>query len=436
MAHDTMQSTVEMPLRRLDRVNATVKWWIIALLVIGAAGVAVAWGADATRAWRAYLFNWLFWGSLAQGAVVFSAAVTMARGIWSRPVRRISLSFVLYLPISLVLLIPLLLAGSEIFPWYGQELHGKEAYLNMPFLTARNLVLLVALTGASLLYAFWALRPDIGLLRDSAPARLRPLYDRMTKGWRGQETEEALATKRLAIYGPIVGLLWAFGHSIVAYDFVMSLEDHWYSTMIGPLFFMAGFLGGIAATALLTVIYRKTLGLEDFIQSPQFHDLGKLTFAFCVFWTYLYWGQFIVIWYGMLPHEQPWLVHRFSEPYSVMTTISILLVFVIPFIGLLGVATKRNPTSLAILASVVLLGLWFERYVLVYPSYPEYRAGGGVVFGWQEIAFALPFAGLVLLSLMAFATRFPLLQIWEPLVEQMWLESTEDSPGTEAVTLE
>jgi Ni/Fe-hydrogenase subunit HybB-like protein len=305
----------------------------------------------------------------------------------------------------------------------------------MPFLTARNLVLLVALTGASLLYAFWALRPDLGLLRDSAPARLRPLYDRMTKGWRGQEAEEALATKRLAVYGPIVGLLWAFGYSIVAYDFVMSLESHWYSTMIGPLFFMAGFLGGIAATAILAVVYRNTLGLEEIIQTPQFHDLGKLTFAFCVFWTYLYWGQFIVIWYGMLPHEQTWLVHRYSSPYSVMTTISILLLFVIPFIGLLSATTKRSPKSLSILAAVVLVGLWFERYVLVYPSYPEYQTAG-VVFGWQEIAFALPFAGLMLLSLMAFATRFPLLQIWEPLAEQMWLESTEDPPGTETVTLE
>jgi Ni/Fe-hydrogenase subunit HybB-like protein len=424
-----------MPLRRLDRVNSTVKGWILALLVIGAAGVAVAWGVDATRAWRAYLFNWLFWASLAQGAVVFSAAVTMARGIWSRPVRRIALSFVAFVPISLVLLIPLLLAGGEIFPWIGEDLHGKEAYLNLPFLTGRNLVLLVAMTGVSLLYAYWALRPDLGLLRDSTPARLRPLYDRMTKGWRGQEAEEAFATRRLAIYGPIMALVWAFAYSIVAYDFVMSLESHWFSTMIGPLFFMAGFLGGVAATAVLTAIYRKTLDLGDYIQTPQFHDLGKLTFAFCAFWAYLYWGQFVTIWYGMLPHEQTFLVHRFSSPYSVMSTISIVLLFVIPFCGLLGAMTKRSPTALAIFAAVALVGLWFERYVLVYPSYPEYQTGG-VVFGWQEIAFALPFAGLMLLSLMYFATRFPLLQIWEPLVEQVWLESTEDSPGTEAVTLE
>lgn len=425
----------EPPISRLDRVPLLVKWIAAALLIVGAIAVAGAFAVDPERGWRAYMFNWLFWTSVAQGAVIFSAAVSIARGVWSKPVRRISLSFVAFLPISLVLLIPLLLAGKEIFPWYGQEMHGgKEAWLNMPFLGARNLTLILILTGISIIYAYWALRPDIGLVRASAPERLRGLYDRIARGWRGQETEEVIATRRLAVFGPIMALVWATAHTVLAYDFIMSLEDHWFSTMIGPLFFMGGFLGGIAATALLTSIYRATFDLGEYIETPQFHDLGKLTFAFCVFWVYLFWSQFLVIWYGMLPAEQPYLVHRFLPPYAGVSTLVIILLFVVPFFGLLGAVTKRSPVALAIFSSVVLIGLWLERYMQVYPSY--YHASPEIVFGWQELGFALPFGGLMLLSLVYFASRFPILQIWQPLTEELFVGSTEEPPGTAPVTAE
>jgi len=433
MAHELHQ--VELPLVRLDRVPSKVKTIAIALLAIGLLAVAGSFAVDAERGWRAYMFNWLFWTSVAQGAVIFSAAVTIARGIWSKPIRRISLSFVAFLPISWALLIPLLIGGEHIFPWAGHELHGgKEAWLNLPFLSARNLLLILILTGISVAYAYWALRPDIGLIRDKAPERLRGLYERMTRDWRGQEAEEVLAARRLAVLGPVMALVWAAAYSVVAWDFIMSLEDHWFSTMIGPLFFMGGFLGGIAATAVLTTVYRNTLGLGEYIQTPQFHDLGKLTFAFCVFWVYLFWSQFLVIWYGMLPAEQPYLVHRFSTPYAGISTLVVALLFVVPFIGLLSAVSKKTPASLSFFATVALVGLWLERYMQTYPSY--YHDREQIVFGWQEIGFALPFAGLMLLALMWFAVRFPLLQLWQPAVEELWIGSTEEPPGTSTVTAE
>lgn len=433
MAHDYIQA--ELPLTRLDRAPQVVRWIAVALIVIGGIAVAASFAADAERGWRAYMFNWLFWTSVAQGAVIFSAAVAMARGVWSKPVRRISLSFVAFLPISFVLLIPLLLAGDQIFPWVGEEMiGGREAWLNLPFLGARNLLLILITTGLSVIYAYWALRPDIGLIREKAPDRLRGLYDRMTRGWRGQETEEVIATKRLAVFGPIMALAWATSHTVLAYDFIMSLEKDWFSTMIGPLFFMGGFLGGIAATAVLTSIYRSTLGLGDYIKTPQFHDLGKLTFAFVVFWAYLFWSQFIVIWYGMLPAEQTYFVHRFLPPYAGISTTVVILLFLVPFIGLLGAMAKRSPITLSFFSIVALVGLWLERYMQTYPSY--YHDLDSVVFGWTEIGFALPFAGLMILSLIYFAVRFPILQIWQPLVEELWLTSTEEPPGTSTVAAE
>src|SRR5690606_2536148 len=127
--------------------------------------------------------------------------------------------------------------------------------------------------------------------------------------------------------------------------------------LIGPYFFMAAFLGGIAATGLLSIGYTRALGHESYYGWSQRHDLGKLTFAFCVFWAYLLFSQFIVIWYGKLPVEQGFLVHRFEEPYDSIALSVFLGLFVLPFFGLLGVTPKKRPGTYGIFASIILLGL-------------------------------------------------------------------------------
>ncbi len=434
MAHD-MAEGVEIPVRRFEGFPRPAALASLVLVVVGAAAFAAAALADPGRAWRAYLYNWLYFGSMAQGAVMLAVAVILARGMWARPIRRIALGFVAFLPIWYVLLFPLLLQPEHIFHWYHEELHGAKAvYLDLPFLAARNVFLLAALVGLSLYFAYWSLRPDAGLLRDEAPPRLRSLYTRLSRGWRGQEVEEERAHRRLVVTGPILALTWAAALSVVAFDFVQSQDPHWISTLIGPYFFMAGFLGGIAATIIFTVAYRRRLGLDRVIGAPQFHDLGKLLFAFCVFWAYLFWSQFIVIWYGLLPWEQSFLVERLGEPFSGISMLVFFSVFVLPFFGLLGATPKRIPEILAVFAALVLLGLWFERYILIYPSF--YAGAETLPFGWQEIGTALGFAGLFIAAAVWFATRFPVVQLWQPAAEEALLRSTEEPPGTAAVTAE
>ncbi|HEX7051715.1 MAG TPA: hypothetical protein VF188_16035 [Longimicrobiales bacterium] len=432
MAHETHDVT-EVPLRRLERVPGAVRLTTLGLLGVGIVALIAAFLTDPARAWRAYLFNWLFWTTIAQGAVVFAVAITMTRGIWGRSIRRIALSFVLFVPISFLLMLPLFFAGDSIFTWIGQEMHGsRAAYLNLPFLAVRNIVAMGVLSALSLWYAYWALRPDLALHRDDVPRGLQGLYDRMLRGWRGFEEERELAAHRLSVIGPIIGLVWAVAFSFVAWDLVMTLEEDWWSTLIGPYVFMGGFLGGVAATALLTVVYRAKLGLEKAIQPPQFHDLGKLTFAFCIFWGYLLWAQYIVMWYGNLPREQVYLLHRMAEPYIGLSLVVFLFLFVVPFFGLLGVAPKKRPTLLALFSSVVLVGLWIERYILIYPTF--YHDNGELVLSWPEVGMALPFAGLFLASLIAFATRFPVLQAWDGPADVNLLETIAEAEGGEVVT--
>jgi Ni/Fe-hydrogenase subunit HybB-like protein len=195
----------------------------------------------------------------------------------------------------------------------------------------------------------------------------------------------------------------------------MSLEPHWFSTLIGPFFFMAAFLSGLAATGIVSRWVARQVGHADTITITQYHDLGKLTFGFVVFWGYLFFSQYIVIWYGLLPGEQSFVVHRFSEPFGIIAKTVFLCVFIIPFFGLLGAAPKRNPRILTLFGGLILLGLWLERYLLVYPSY--HIGATDVPLGWQEIGIGLFFAGLLILSVLRFLHRYPVFQLWQPMSE-------------------
>ncbi|HEX7242761.1 MAG TPA: hypothetical protein VF263_20905, partial [Longimicrobiaceae bacterium] len=236
----------------------------------------------------------------------------------------------------------------------------------------------------------------------------RSWYRRLTGGFRGVTEEATRSRKILMRMSPILGLLYALLWGMIAIDLAMTLMPHWFSTMFPVAFFMAGFHAGLAATAILVTVLRRPLGLEDFITPRQYHDLGKMIFAFGVFWMYLNWSQYVVIWYGLLPTEQEWFVKRFEAPFTGLSQAVPLLIFVIPFLGLLTRPVKKVPAIVAFFSAVILVGNWIERYLLVYPSlHPE--GNHDLPFGLTEIGVGLGFMGLFLLSYLWFVKTFPML---------------------------
>jgi hypothetical protein len=412
MSHD-LGELKEYPVRRLDGLPGGVMIGAAVLVGLGALLWVMGLMDDPDRAWRAYSYNWIHFAGIAQGAVLLAAVVALTRGVWSRPIRRIAISFVAFLPIAyLILFPPILIWGADhIFPWLHQDIGAQARYLNLPFMAARHVVLLGALLAVSLLFAYWQLRPDAGLAREEGAGG----FDRLTRNWLGQEREEERAQRRLSVLAPIMALLYAVGWGLLAIDLVMSLDPYFLSMLIGPYVFMAAFLGGITSTALLTLYYRRRLGLHEYIEGHNLHDLGKLFFAFSVFWAYLFWSQYIVIWYGNLPHEQIFLVHRLEDPYRILSLVVLFTLFVLPFFGLLGVKPKKTPGIMGTIAALSLLGLWVERYLLVYPTlYPDVDT---LVFGLTEIGAALAMLGLLIAALAWFGSRFPMLQVWQPASE-------------------
>src|SRR2546425_12747600 len=163
---------------------------------------------------------------------------------------------------------------------------------------------------------------------------------------------------------------------------MMSLAHKWVSNLFGAFYFMGSFLAALMLLAVLAVTLRRRMGLAQLISPKQLHDLGKLCFGFSVFWAYLMWAQFLVIWYGNLPEETYFIFYRLIGPWKPVGVAVFCLVFLAPFIGLLGVRPKLQPPPFVAFALACLVGIWLERYLEIVPSIngrggPAARGAGG-----------------------------------------------------------
>jgi hypothetical protein len=212
----------------------------------------------------------------------------------------------------------------------------------------------------------------------------------------------------------------------VVFDQVMSLSPTWFSTIFGWYVCWGGFLSAVAATALASVLLRATTpGWGAEITKPRMHDLGKMIFAFSVFWMYLFFAQYNVIWYGNLPEETQFFElrlgtqflqdtwnfdwRRFDEPYVKLSMAAWAGCWWIPFWVLLGQVPKKTPAILGGVSAAVLLGFWLERNALVWPSLVP--ADGGAWLGPIQLGIAGGFLGGYLLVFLVFSRIFPTLPL-------------------------
>ncbi|MEQ9570237.1 MAG: hypothetical protein RLN75_08625, partial [Longimicrobiales bacterium] len=350
MAHIHIPERI--PVRFLERSSAATMVFG-AMVVVGVVAFVLSLQRDVTAAWASYVSNWLFFSSVAMGAVIFAVATTIVKAKWNWSLRRISVAFAAFLPVAFVLMLPMLGLGEEYFPWiekmaYDPIVQEKAAYLNLPFLITRSVVGVAILFGMGIYFAYLAVRPDMGLVDEADLDAGRASWRaRLMSGWAGQEQEEVRSWQRMTKLAPALVLTYAAVMSFVVYDFAMSLDSHWFSTLFGGWYFMGAFWGGIAVTAFTAMVLRgKDAEVSRAVGIQQRHDIGKLAFAFTVFWTYLFFSQYIVIWYGKLPWEQSFMINRSGEAWGAYSLTVVILCFVVPFAGLIGRKAKMTPVLL------------------------------------------------------------------------------------------
>jgi len=364
------------------------------------------------RAWQAYFINWVFWSSLAQGAVVFAAILDVTNSSWGRPMKRIAESFAAFLPISFLLYLPLWFGMEHLYAWSVHPLPGSEWWLSKGFVFIRDLVALAVLYGLSLYYVRASIRPDLG----SAEAKAKPgagLRGMIAGAWRGEEDEIKLGVERRRVLAPAVIIAFAFIFSLIAYDLVMSMSPTWYSTLFGAYFWVISVFSALALVALFTILIRKRAGILDAIGEAQFHDLGKLMFGFTLLSMDFFWSQFLIIWYGNIPEETGYiLIRAFSEPWVVPTWIVLFGAFVAPFFLLLRRGMKTDPRKLFLVSLWILVMVWLEKFVLVAPSvWP----GHDLPLGIMEILLILGYGGIFFGSAIYLLDRVPALPVTDPI---------------------
>jgi Ni/Fe-hydrogenase subunit HybB-like protein len=390
------------------RPNARKRQIWMACFVVGIASFAFLLATQPQRAWGAWAINTLYWLGIAMGGVVLSAAIRLTNGRWGGPIQRIGEALSAYLPAGIATMAVLLFAGIWTYlPWIQHVDPRVRPFLNVPFLYVRTL--------GGLLLFWWlarrlvreSLRPDAHALMPYVSPELRPAYESLAGGWRGDAAEEARTRHELAHLSPQVTLTFVVFFSVMGWDFIMALTPTWVSGLFGWFVYAAAFLTGVSMTAFVATQVRSKYGLEAYITPAHFWDIGKVIFSFCIFWVYLFWSQYLPIWYANLPEETWWVFLRFEDPWRPLAFATFFMIFVIPFLGLMNKTTKSSPFWMMLFTLLILSGVWLERHVLVMPSLnPD-----TVWVGLPEVGVTIGFLGLFGWFVQGFLTKYPCVKV-------------------------
>ncbi len=381
--------------------------WMLCL-VIGLVSFGYLLATNPLRAWGSWTANTLFWLGMAMGGVVLAAAIRLTNGHWGGPIMRIGESLSSYLPFGIGTMVVLLAGGIWTYlPWIKHVEPRLTPFLNVPFLYVRTL--------GGLLLFWWlarklvgaSLRMDAQLLKPYVPANLKSDYDKLTEGWRGDQAEADRYRHEVAHLSPQVTLTFVVFFSVMAWDFIMALTPQWVSGLFGWFVYAAAFLNGVCMTTFIATQVRSKYRLEAYITPNHFWDIGKVIFSFSIFWVYLFWSQYLPIWYANMPEETWWVFLRLEAPWRTLAFTVFTMIFLIPFLGLMNKTTKSSPFWMMGFTILIMAGVWLERHLLIMPSLnPDVRW-----LGLPEVGVGIGFLGLFGWAVQGFLTKYPSVKV-------------------------
>ena len=382
--------------------KSKTSWVFLALVAIGLAAFIYGLASQhPERAWQAYLINFLLWSAIAQGAVLFSAVMHMTNARWSGPLAGLSESFAAFFPISYILFLVLFLGRAHIFPWLHEDLHGKEVWLNIPFLFTRDCVGLLILYILGFGYLFNALQ----LKLDPNQPRSK-LRQSIVEAWQRNRHKPEDIKRRMTIWGGFYILAFAVVLCLIGFDLVMSMDPHWYSTLFGAYHFVKSFFIGLGALIILAAVIRIRQGEASGIKANHLHDVGKLFFGFCLLWADFFYVQLMVIYYGNIPEETHYVIIRtMLAPWNKLAWTVFIVCFVGPFFILLNQRVKTKPVLMLIICSVVIVGIWLEHLLLLGPALSHET--GSIPLSFSDALISLGFLGLMAIAIGYFMKIFP-----------------------------
>lgn len=366
---------------------------LILLVCLGGAAFALSLTTSPERAWRNLLASNFYFLSLSLVGAFFLALQYLSRAGWPTVFRRVPEAMVAYLPVGGILMLVSLLGAKDLYPWANPEtmrtdplLAAKEPFLNIPFFATRMVGFLL----------LWCLLSWL-LVRRSR---------------RQDESGDVALTTRNVRTSAIFTVSVAVTFSVASIDWIMSLEPHWYSTLFPWYVISSVFVSGTALIAVLVILLKRRGHLQE-VNPHHLHNLGKYVFAFSVFWAYLWYSQYMLIWYTNIPEEVSHYVLRGHDWYRLFL-LNLGVNLVVPFLFLVRAGDKKNPRLLLLVSLTVIGGHWLDVYLMVMPSFIGYGAGVGLYEG----AIGVSFFALFLLLFDASLRRARLVPAKDPYLEE------------------
>ncbi len=399
-------------------VPANVRMGGLAAIGVGVLSVGYGLSTESQRTLGVVLTCLIYFTGLSLGGVLFAVIQTITLGRWGRPFKRIGESFGLFLPVLWVLWAVFLLGGGlDLYPWVHEEMPAhKAAYLQPAFMQARVLAALGFLTLLALTFVRNSLRPDMGVAAESMGARAPAWWGNLTGGWQGRVAEiEATYQKNIRL-APVFVVSYMLLYGMILVDTIMSLEPHWAANMFPGWLSVSSLWLALQWICIVSVFGRKWLAIDHLITAKNYHDLGKLMFALCVFWTYTMFAQILPIWYGNMPEETSYIMLRlFVEPWASLAKVVGALCFLFPFTVLLSRGIKKLPDSLVYIAMIIATGVWLERFLLVMPAAWHKDS---LPLGLVEIGVFIGFIGAFVSVVTTFLSQVPPTPISDPFMNE------------------
>ncbi len=376
------------------------------LMAIGLVSVIASFATHNHQAWSNLLQNSFYFLGIGLGGTFFLAVQYTAEVGWSVVLKRILEAMGQFLPVACIFMLIVFFGnyfaahngGHYLYHWLHEELYdpasaeydaiiaGKAPFLNLPFFIARMVAYFVIWVGFTMALRKLSLKEDV----------------------EGGTANYFKAKK----YSTIFLVLFAVTSSTSAWDFIMSIDTHWFSTLFGWYTFAGMFISALAVLNF-TLAYLVKKGYMPFITEHHLHDTGKFMFAFSIFWTYLWFAQFMLIWYANIPEEVTYFMVRL-EHYRGLFLANFLINFIAPFLLLMTRDAKRKLGMLMTISVILFVGHWIDVFLMVTP---------GVVkeawhIGWMEIGTTLGFLGMFIYVLQASLAKAPLLREKHPLLQE------------------
>jgi molybdopterin-containing oxidoreductase family membrane subunit len=401
-------------------------WVVVAILVaiigwgVYAWGYQIVWGMGTAGInqpvyWGLHIATFVFWVGISHAGTMISAVLRLLKADWRRPITRGAEAMTAF-ALMMASLYPLIHLGRVWkFYWMIPYPNNRAMWPNFQSPLMWDMVAIFTYLIGSSLYLYLALIPDLAMARDHTGSWRNKLYRFLSLGWRGTEGEWHKLHRALNIFSVVIIPVFLSVHSIVSWDFAVTIQPRWHSTIFAPYFIIGAVYSGLSALATILIIVRKSMRLQDFLRTEHFNALGKLVMIAGMGWFYFWFSGFIVEWYGNEPVVRELIHDEISGPLAPLFWLQ-MIGNVLPIIFLVFRRFRTNLKSLLILTLMVNVGMYTERVLIVIGNLQRHYlpfSWGSYKPTWVEISIvAMTFAGFTLLYIL-FSRIVPYVPVWE-----------------------